>query len=503
MLALFRNVMTGEPQAVSRIFLDQDGRKIGRQFTGPVSGAAVMLDPFEDVLEGLYIGEGVETVMAARQMGLRPGWALGSKNGIAAFPVLSGVNSLTLLEENDGGKSAAACEACALRWHGAGREVIINRSTIGKDLNDAISGRAMNNNNASPQPPPRFTSTKFTPPPEGSTRASKASAAPGGRSSTSSGAGASKDDGRREHLLLASWLKRNIPPRDYLLGSVFCTTSRWLIFGETGIGKTLLAADIAGAMAAGRPFLDWGGRRQARVMYLDGEMPAETFKERMQLIAERYGEDIPLFGYNRDDLGDGAMPPLNEEDGEKWLMKETDLIRPDAIIFDSIMCLLSGVMSDEESWTPTKHLVRRITSKQDRPNLAAPHRPRRLQGLRHQDPRMGNGHGRAAGLRRRQPRSYRAGVPEGAAPHAAEFRTVQGAHAFARPDGWSFDAMSGKPMDGRRSAEVIKLKRAIVDAYSRLSDGAPTDDWFRRSDKSGKSKPRSCGRRSGDADSST
>ena len=42
-------------------------------------------------------------------------------------------------------------------------------------------------------------------------------------------------------------------------------------------------------------------------------------------------------------------------------------------------------------------------------------------------------------------------------------------------DGWSFDAMGGKPMDGRRSAEVIKIKRAIVDAYARLTDGvAPT-----------------------------
>ena len=38
-------------------------------------------------------------------------------------------------------------------------------------------------------------------------------------------------------------------------------------------------------------------------------------------------------------------------------------------------------------------------------------------------------------------------------------------------DGWTSDVMSGKPVDGRRSVEVIKLKRAIVDAYSRLSDG--------------------------------
>ena len=96
------------------------------------------------------------------------------------------------------------------------------------------------------------------------------------------------------------------PPRDYLLGSVFCTTSRWLIFGETGVGKSLLAGDMAGAMASGRPFLDWGGRRPARVMYLDGEMPAETFKERMQLIGQHCGQDIPLYGYNRDDLGDST-----------------------------------------------------------------------------------------------------------------------------------------------------------------------------------------------------
>ena len=242
-----------------------------------------------------------------------------------------------------------------------------------------------------------------------------------------------RDDGSREHLLLDAWLERKIPPRDYLLGNVLCTTSRWLMFGETGVGKTLLAADIGGAVASGSPFLDWGGRRQARVMYLDGEMPAETFKERMQLIAERYGSDIPLYGYNRDDLGDGAMPPLNKEDGEKWLMREIDLIKPDVIIFDSIMCLLSGVMSDEESWGPVETSGATHHQQEDRSNLAAPQRPRRNQGLRHQDSRVGDGHRRAAGLRRRQPRGHRAGISKGSPSHAAEPRTVQAGHALARP----------------------------------------------------------------------
>jgi RecA-family ATPase len=116
-----------------------------------------------------------------------------------------------------------------------------------------------------------------------------------------------------------------------------CTTSRWLIYGETGVGKTLFALELAGAVASGKPFLAWEGIRRARVMYLDGEMPAETFKERMQLVADPYGSSLELFGYNRDVLVEGEMPPLNTEAGEKWLRKELDLIKPDLVIFDSIM----------------------------------------------------------------------------------------------------------------------------------------------------------------------
>lgn len=38
---LFRNILTNEPQAVSRTFLDVDGRKIKRKFLGHVGGAAI------------------------------------------------------------------------------------------------------------------------------------------------------------------------------------------------------------------------------------------------------------------------------------------------------------------------------------------------------------------------------------------------------------------------------------------------------------------------------
>ena len=135
MVALFRNVATDAPQAVSRTFLDREGRKINRMFKGPVGDAAIKLDADENVLGGLHIGEGVETCLAARQLGLKPAWALGSKSAIANFPILDGIQVLTIFAEPD---AAAEVEDCARRWHAAGREVLINRAIGGNDLNDAI-----------------------------------------------------------------------------------------------------------------------------------------------------------------------------------------------------------------------------------------------------------------------------------------------------------------------------------------------------------------------------
>ena len=172
----------------------------------------------------------------------------------------------------------------------------------------------------------------------------------------------------RDDLLVSAWRKRDIPPRDFLLGGVFCATSRWIIYGDTGVGKTLIALDLAGAMAAMAKFLDWEGTRKIRIMVIDGEMPAETFKERMTLIGDLYGNDIAVYGYNRDDListnkGVDVMHPLDTELGQRWLWREIEIIKPDVIIFDSIKYLLGGIMSEEESWSKVEPLIGKLTNR--------------------------------------------------------------------------------------------------------------------------------------------
>jgi hypothetical protein len=137
MLALFRDVASNEPCGIHRTFLDGEGRKLDRKMLGRARCAAIKLDTDESVALGLHISEGLETCLAARLAGFRPVWALGSANGIAAFPVLAGIDAITILGEvNDGGANQRAAQACAARWIEAGREAFIVTPLTGDDLND-------------------------------------------------------------------------------------------------------------------------------------------------------------------------------------------------------------------------------------------------------------------------------------------------------------------------------------------------------------------------------
>jgi hypothetical protein len=140
MVAAMRSIETDEISAIQRTRLSRDAKKISRRMLGMASGAAVKLDANKSVADRLIIGEGVETAMTARQIGLRPTWALGSAGALQNFPVLDGIETLTILAENDAANKRAA-EACAMRWYDAGRNVYFIRPTRGNDLNDTLQAR--------------------------------------------------------------------------------------------------------------------------------------------------------------------------------------------------------------------------------------------------------------------------------------------------------------------------------------------------------------------------
>jgi putative DNA primase/helicase len=143
LLALFRDVRTDEPTAILRRALTADGRKIGKpRYLGPMAGCAVKLTANKDVCQGLHVGEGVETMLAAMMLGFAPAWALGGTGNLQAFPVLSGIDALTIIVDHDahgaGQRAASECFDC---WTEAGREVwCVLPDGVGVDLNDIVAG---------------------------------------------------------------------------------------------------------------------------------------------------------------------------------------------------------------------------------------------------------------------------------------------------------------------------------------------------------------------------
>jgi Toprim domain len=140
LLALMSDVLSNEPRAILRTALTTAGEKIGRMALGPKSGTAIKLTADSDVTLGLVVGEGLETVLSAMRLGFRPAWALGDAGNVRHFPVLSGIECLTIIVDNDeNGTGQRAALECSKRWTNAGREVFrIIPDRCGDDINDIV-----------------------------------------------------------------------------------------------------------------------------------------------------------------------------------------------------------------------------------------------------------------------------------------------------------------------------------------------------------------------------
>jgi hypothetical protein len=155
----------------------------------------------------------------------------------------------------------------------------------------------------------------------------------------------------RERVSLDFWHQREIPPLDRILGDLVTTTSRIMVIGPTGIGKTnwLLAAAIA--MADGADFLHWRGCGRPRgILYIDGEMSRRLFKTRLEDAECRHGNrPKTLFALSREDFE--GMPPLDSEEGQKYINHVIELLLGiDIVFFDNVQALTIGELREPESW---------------------------------------------------------------------------------------------------------------------------------------------------------
>ncbi|MCO6049359.1 toprim domain-containing protein [Mesorhizobium sp. RP14(2022)] len=144
MVALVRNIVTNEPQAIHRTRIPSSGERVVRKALGRLTGGAVKLFENADVTLVLGIGEGIETTLSMCHLpGLNqlPVWACLSATGLKNFPLLAGLEAVWIAADHDKSKQGVtAARHVAHRYQDAGQEALVLVPTVEEsDLNDWIS----------------------------------------------------------------------------------------------------------------------------------------------------------------------------------------------------------------------------------------------------------------------------------------------------------------------------------------------------------------------------
>lgn len=139
--ARITDAATGRPISLHMTALAPDGSARGerRYLSGHRKArGCVRLWPDDAVTRGLAIGEGIETCLAAAHA-YTPVWSCLDAGNLAAFPLLAGIEALSVYADNDDAGRHAA-RAVGERWADAGREVtVITPIADGADIADLVA----------------------------------------------------------------------------------------------------------------------------------------------------------------------------------------------------------------------------------------------------------------------------------------------------------------------------------------------------------------------------
>ena len=158
-------------------------------------------------------------------------------------------------------------------------------------------------------------------------------------------------------LNIEELITRDYPPREMILAPVLAVQSLSMIFAMRGVGKTFFALSCAYAVASGGGvFGRWFAPRPARVLYIDGEMPAVTLQERLKSIAISADSDITdpdMLRILTPDEQDGPMPNLGTREGQEAVEQFLDDVA--LVVVDNLATLArTGKENDSDSWVPVQ-----------------------------------------------------------------------------------------------------------------------------------------------------
>jgi len=167
-----------------------------------------------------------------------------------------------------------------------------------------------------------------------------------------------KPDKRCLHVVnVSDLLTMDLPERGHILYPVIPEQGLAMLYAPRGLGKTWAALSIAYAVASGQRTLNgWNAQKPRKVLYLDGEMPARTMKERLAAIAVGFKASLHEADYLRiltPDLQSNSMPNIATLEGQADLAPVLNNV--DFVVVDNIATLgRHGRENESESWAPVQ-----------------------------------------------------------------------------------------------------------------------------------------------------
>lgn len=135
--------VTNKPGGIHQTWISRELNRMERGMLG--SKGVVRLWPDDAIVHGISIGEGFESTLSGVLLtGRAPAWAALNAGNVARFPVLNGMEALTIFVDNEAsGTGQTRARECAVRWSKAGREVrLLTPKLTGADMNDLLKGAA-------------------------------------------------------------------------------------------------------------------------------------------------------------------------------------------------------------------------------------------------------------------------------------------------------------------------------------------------------------------------
>lgn len=170
-----------------------------------------------------------------------------------------------------------------------------------------------------------------------------------------------------EAITSISWKEldcMDLKPKNLILDPVIKEKDLTMLYAERGVGKTHVSLGIAWAVSTGTSFFNWIATKPLKTLFVDGEMPLQTIRERLRLISKGHITNDNLQIISNDILADNgqAMPDLATIEGQEALQQHTE--EADFIILDNLATLCrTGKENTAESWKVTQQWLLQLRAK--------------------------------------------------------------------------------------------------------------------------------------------